>query len=518
VNGTPKDIADTVAYWQERRPDAEAMRCGAASWTWSELDERIRRNAAAQLATGLTRGERIVSFDKNHPFCLETSLACALIGTANAVVNFRLAPPEIAYVINDSQASVVLVGAEFLPVFEQIRADLPTVRRVIVVGGDHDEYESWLAGSQPLTGTEPVDADECFLQLYTSGTTGFPKGAMITQRAMTAHADAMSDSLGLDSDGVSMVAMPLFHVGGSSWALCTLYYGARQVVVRDINPPVLLDELVEQGVTHTFLVPAIFGFLLQIPGVADRDYSKLRGLVYGASPMPLPLLRRSLATFPADFHQVYGMTEASGAVTILGPEQHRDQANDHRLVSAGLPLKGVEIIVADPVTDEPLGPGEVGEIMVRTQQLMAGYWRMPEASKQAITSDGWLHSGDAGYLDEDGFVYISDRVKDMIISGGENIYPAEVERVLGEHPSVADVAVIGVPDERWGEVGKAIVVAAPGATVDPDELIVLCRAQLAAFKCPKSVEVVTELPRNATGKILKRTLREPYWADRSRAV
>ncbi|HEX3782191.1 MAG TPA: long-chain-fatty-acid--CoA ligase [Pseudonocardiaceae bacterium] len=518
MNGTPEDIADTVTYWRARKPDAEAMRCGALSWTWSELDERIRRNAAAQLAIGLVRGDRIVSFDKNHPFCLETSLAATLIGTTNAVVNFRLAPPEIAYIINDSQATVVLVGAEFVAVLAEIRADLPMVREVIVVGGDDDEYEAWLAANEPLRDNEPVDPEECFLQLYTSGTTGFPKGAMITQRGITAHANSMSEGIGVDDESVSMVAMPLFHVGGSSWALCTLYYGARQVLVREVNPPALLDELIDQGVTHTFLVPAIFGFLLQVPGVAERDYAKLRGLVYGASPMPLPLLRRSLATFPADFHQVYGMTEASGAVTILGPEQHKDKTNEHRLVSAGLPLEGVEIIAADPVTGEPLGPGEVGEIMVRTRQLMTGYWRNPQASEQTLTADGWLHSGDAGYLDEDGYLYISDRVKDMIISGGENVYPAEVERVLGEHPSVADVAVIGVPDEKWGEVGKAIVVAAPGATVDADELIALCRSQLAAFKCPKSIEVVSELPRNATGKILKRTLREPYWADRSRAV
>jgi acyl-CoA synthetase (AMP-forming)/AMP-acid ligase II len=517
VNGTPRDIADTVEYWRSVKPDAEALRVGSRSWTWTEFAERIRRNAAAQLAIGLRAGDRIVSYDKNHPFCLETTYAATLTGTANAVVNFRLAPPEVAYIINDSKASVVLVGHEFLPVFEQIRPELPHVRQVIVVGGEHDEYEAWLAGSEPLADALPVDAGETFLQLYTSGTTGFPKGAMITQRGMTTHAQGMADSVAMDQDSVSMVAMPLFHVGGSSWALATMYYGARQLIVRDINPPALVEEMIEQGVTHTFIVPAIFGFLLQVPGIADRDWSKLKGLVYGASPMPLPLLRKSMATFPADFYQVYGMTEASGAVTVLMPDAHRDTANEQRLVSAGLPLKGVEIIAADSATGVPLGPGEVGEIMVRTDQLMAGYWGRPEDSERAISA-GWLHSGDAGYLDADGYIFISDRVKDMIISGGENVYPAEIERVIGEHPSVAEVAVIGVPDEKWGEVGKAIVVAAPGATVDEQELLALAKSQLASFKVPKSVEVIAEMPRNATGKILKRDLRAPYWADRARAV
>jgi acyl-CoA synthetase (AMP-forming)/AMP-acid ligase II len=469
------------------------------------------------LALGLKAGDRIVSYDKNDPFCLETTFASMLTGVANAVVNFRLAPPEVAYIINDTKATVLLVGHEFLPVLEQIRGELPNVARVIVVGGDNDEYEALLAANEPLTDATPVDENETFLQLYTSGTTGFPKGAMLTQRGLTAHAEGMAESVAMNEQSVAMVAMPLFHVGGSSWALATMYYGARQLIIRDVNPPALVEEMIEQGVSHAFLVPAIFGFLLQVPGLADRDWSKLRGLVYGASPMPLPLLRKSMAALPADFYQVYGMTEASGAVTVLMPDDHHDTANEHRLISAGKPLHGVEIIAADPVTGEALGPGEVGEIMVRTDQLMAGYWDRPQDSEQAM-SDGWLHSGDAGYVDEDGYIFISDRVKDMIISGGENIYPAEIDRVLGEHPSVADVAVIGVPDEKWGEVGKAIVTPVPGTTVDAAELIALAKANLASFKVPKSVEVIAEMPRNATGKILKKDLRAPYWVDRTRAV
>jgi acyl-CoA synthetase (AMP-forming)/AMP-acid ligase II len=262
----------------------------------------------------------------------------------------------------------------------------------------------------------------------------------------------------------------------------------------------------------------VFGFLLQVPGVAERDYSHVVALIYGASPMPLPLLRRSMAAFGVDFYQVYGMTEASGGVTMLGTAEHHDTANEHRLTSAGLPLIGVELAIADPATVEHLGPDEVGEVLVRTPQLMSGYWRKPEADAAALTTDGWLRSGDAGHLDADGYLYVSDRIKDMIISGGENIYPAEIERVLAEYPDVADVAVVGVPDDTWGEVGKAIVVPKPDVEFDGDALLAYCRQHLAAFKVPKSVTVVADLPRNATGKVLKRQLRQPYWAGRDKAV
>jgi acyl-CoA synthetase (AMP-forming)/AMP-acid ligase II len=340
---------------------------------------------------------------------------------------------------------------------------------------------------------------------------------MLTHKGMNAHGEAVRADSELGPDCVGMVAMPLFHVGGTSWALAALFSGAQIVVVRDIVPNLLLDEMVDRGITHSFFVPAVFAFLLQVPGVAERDWSALRLLVYGASPMPLPLLRSTLKAFPCGFRQVYGMTEAGGVVTSLGPQEHRDPALERLLTSAGKPIPGVEAKVVAPGTEEPAGVGEVGEVLIHTGQLMSGYWRR-DAEQQSIDAHGWLHTGDAGYLDAEGYLFISDRIKDMIISGGENIYPAEIERVLAEHPAIADVAVIGIPDERWGEVPHAIVVAAPGAEVDEEEVLTYCRAHLAAFKCPKSVQVLTELPRNPTGKILKRALREPFWAGRDRAV
>jgi acyl-CoA synthetase (AMP-forming)/AMP-acid ligase II len=511
----PQDVASLVAHWVRHTPEREAVRYGDRSWNWRELSDRIDHNAAGQLAEGLQPGDRVAYLDKNHPACLETAFACLRVGTAVAVVNFRLAPDEIRYVINDAEAKVLFVGTEFLPVLAKIRDELPTVRRVIVVGGDADEYEEWLAGALPTAQPGPVDPTACFLQLYTSGTTGFPKGAMLTDASLSAEAVSADDVTTMTQDSVSMVAMPLFHVGGSAWAVAGMFHGAKIVIVRDIDPVALLDEIVEQRVTHAFLVPAVFGFLVQVPDVAERDYSHVVAFLYGASPMPLPLLRRCLTAFGVDFYQVYGMTEASGAVTMLGAAEHHDRANEHRLTSAGKALGNVELTVVDPGTGERLGVDQVGEVWVRTPQLMAGYWHRPEADAATMTADGWLRSGDAGYLDGDGYLYLSDRIKDMIISGGENIYPAEIERVLAEYPDIADVAVIGVPDERWGEVGKAMVVAAPGAELDEAAVLAFCRQHLASFKCPKSVVVVTELPRNATGKILKRQLREPFWPDRA---
>ncbi|GAA1302994.1 long-chain-fatty-acid--CoA ligase [Pseudonocardia xinjiangensis] len=512
------DFTSTLARWEAERPDSVAIRFGGTARTWSELARRVRQNAAAQRAAGLRPGDRVAVLDFNHPACLELTLACAQIGTANAVVNFRLAPPEIVYVVNDAAARILFVGPEFAAAVAQVRDQLPTVERVIQVGGADDEYEAWLAAHRPDPEVHPAHPDDCFVQLYTSGTTGFPKGAMLTHRGMLAHAENCAVDFRIDPDARVQVAMPLYHVGGTSYALITISAGAQIVMLRLPDPATVLEVLESERITHTFLVPALMAVMAQVPGAADHDFSALKAVTYGASPMPLPVMRACLELFPGVMHQVYGMTEACGVVSALGPEDHEDPAVAHRLVSAGRPIHNVEIEIRDPATGGPVPRGEVGEIWVRTQQLMRGYWGKPDATAAAITPDGWLRSGDGGYVDADGYVYVTDRIKDMIISGGENIYPAEIERVLAEHPTVADVAVIGVPDDRWGEVPKAVVVPAPGCEVDTEALLAYCRERLAGFKCPKSVDVAEELPRNLTGKVLKKNLREPYWEGRERRL
>ncbi|MDM0078551.1 long-chain-fatty-acid--CoA ligase [Variovorax sp. J2P1-59] len=515
---TLTDFTAVLAAWEAQRPDQVAMTFGGSKWTWAELATRVRRNAAAQRAEGLRVGDRIAVLDFNHPSCLELTLACARIGTANAVVNFRLAPPEMVYVINDAQARLLFVGPEFANAIEQIRSQLPTVERVIRIGGPEDEYEPWLAAQEPDAEARPAQPEDCFVQLYTSGTTGFPKGAMLTHRGMLAHARNVAVDQDMGPDARVQVAMPLYHVGGTSYSLVAISQGSRISMLRLPDPAAVLEMLEAEKITHTFLVPALMAMVTKVPGAADRDYSALKTLSYGASPMPLPVMRASLALFPGVMQQVYGMTEECGVVSVLGVADHTDPSVAHRLVSAGKPIHGVEIKICEPGTGEPVPTGDPGEIWVRSEQRMGGYWRKPEATAAAFTADGWLRSGDGGHMDADGYLYVTDRIKDMIISGGENIYPAEIERVLAEHPSIDDVAVIGVPDEKWGEVPKAVVVAKSGTAIDIEQVLAYCRGRLASFKCPKSIDVVDALPRNPTGKVLKKDLRKPYWTGRERQI
>ena len=340
---------------------------------------------------------------------------------------------------------------------------------------------------------------------------------MLSHKGMLAHARNVAAAQDMGADSRVQVAMPLFHVGGTSYSLIAWCAGAPIHIMRMPDPSAALAMLEHEKITHTFYVPALMAAMTQVPGADQRDYSSLKVLSYGASPMPLPLMRACLKLFPrGTMQQVYGMTEQSGVVTILGPEDHENPAVAHRLVSAGKAIHGVEIEIRDPTTGQPMPAGQSGEIWVRSEQVMGGYWGKPDATAAAITPDGWYRSGDGGHIDSDGYVYVTDRIKDMIISGGENIYPAEIERVLAEHPALADVAVIGVPDERWGEVPKAVVVLRPDARFEPNELVGWCRERLAGYKVPKTVDVVAELPRNPTGKVLKRELRKPYWEGRER--
>jgi len=288
------------------------------------------------------------------------------------------------------------------------------------------------------------------------------------------------------------------------------------VIVRDFAPDALLDFIETEGITKLFLVPAAIQLVLDHPRARTTDYSRINYIIYGSSPITQGLLREAIAVFGCGFVQAYGMTETSGTVVALPPADHRLD-DDRRMGAAGKPLQGVEIAILDEMGAR-LPPGRMGEIAIRSGSNMTGYWRRPGETQASFTADGFLRSGDAGYLDADGYLWIRDRVKDMIISGGENVYAAEVEAALAEHPAVAEVAVIGVPDPKWGEAVKAIVVAAPGVPLDPDALRAWARGRLAAYKTPKTIDVVDTLPRNASGKVLRRVLREPYWADRDRAI
>ena len=517
----PVFLADRLAYWAEVKPDETAVTYLNRSWTWGQWYDRVRRLAGALQDMGIGRGDVVSFLDKNHPACVEQTFACSLVGAANAIVNFRLAGDEVDYAVNDAGSRMLLVGSELMPLVEKLRDRLPRVERVIEVtpdGAPGDEYEALLAAATPVDRDPAVTPDDVVLVMYSSGTTGHPKGVMLSQANMLAHTVNAHDGWVFEDGDVNLVAMPLFHVGGSSYVLFGVHDGIPSLMTRDPDGASLAGAIMA-GANRTFLVPAVLAQVLQSGEQAVAVFGKLRTYTYGASPMPLPLLRAAMAAWPAtDFIQVYGLTEVGGVATHLMPDAHRDEEHPERLVSAGQPIPGMELKIVDPVTLDEVPTGENGEIWLRTPQLMKGFLGKPEATAEVVRSDGWFRTGDMGRVDDEGFVFVEDRIKDMIISGGENIYSPEIERVLAEHPAVMEVAIIGVPDDTWGESVKAVVALKPGASASEEELIEHCRAHLARFKCPKSVDVVEALPRNPTGKILKRELRKPYWAGHDRST
>jgi len=514
-----RTVADVTRHHAKAQPDKVALRFEGRKLTYGELDRAANRAAQGLIAAGVQPRERAAILSKNSVAFFDLWFGAAKAGIVLVPVNFRLAPPEIAYVVNDAEARLLFVGADFYDTVESIERELGAVREIIAIDGNHPiwpDYAQWLGRQKPIDPARPIATGDCAIQMYTSGTTGHPKGAQLSHGNLLTLLPGIIEQWGAwRDDDVSLVCLPLFHIGGSGWALVGFFRGVENVMTQDFEPAAILRTMAEQRVSKALFVPAMMLFLLQSPQCADTDFSALDLIVYGASPAPLDLLREALAIFRCGLAQVYGLTETTGGITYLPPEDHGEHAIE-RMKSCGKPMAGVEIKVVD-AAGKTLPPGEVGEVVCRTPQVMLGYWNLPEATARAIR-DGWFHTGDAGYFDADGYLYIYDRVKDMIVSGGENIYPAEVESALFGHPAIADVAVIGVPDEQWGEAVKAIVVKKPGAAASEAEIVAFARARIAGYKVPRTVDFADNLPRNPSGKILKRELRKPYWQGRERQV
>ncbi|MFG1998092.1 long-chain-fatty-acid--CoA ligase [Spirillospora sp. NPDC048911] len=506
-----------------QQPDRVAFVADDIKITYQEFDRRADRAAAALAAAGVGQGDRVAILDKNSIEYVEQLFGAARIGAVQVPVNYRLAPDEVAYIVNNAQAKVFIVGPDFLPVLDAIAEKLQHTTHVVVAGGSghaYLDYAAWVGAHEdaPSIDDGAIETTNTFVQLYSSGTTGLPKGVMLSHGNFTAVLPLTNEIWGVGGDDVMMVAMPMYHVAGCALAVIVIFDGITGVIMREPDPVGIAKAIERDRVTHVFLVPVLLQFMQLMPEVAEADMSSLRLLLYGASPISEDVLRGAMKMLPGtEFMQVYGLTETTGAIVTLPPEDHVPGGpNPQRLRSAGIPNPGCNLKIVDPATLEEVPLGQVGEILCQTPQNMQGYWGMPEATSSALLEDNWFRTGDAGYLDEDGYLFIHDRVKDMIISGGENIYPAEVENAVMSHPAVTDCAVIGIPDTKWGETPKAIVVLSED--VSEEDLIAYCRERLAHFKCPTSIERRDAIPRNPTGKILKRELRAPYWEGQDRAV
>lgn len=519
------NIAQGLAHAKKIAGTRQAVACGETRYTWEEFDQRTDALARGMAALGVVRGDRVAVLMLNCHRYLELYYACARMGAAIVPLNIRLARPEIVYILNDSESKALVVDKTFAP-FATGRDTFPTVESIVFCGDETPEgminYDDVVSkGSHMLESVDQAMEDEDLAGLfYTGGTTGRAKGVMLSHKNMMSNALNALVAIGFINQDKWLHAAPMFHLADIGAIFSLTMLGTCHVFIPVFNPVHVLEAIQNERVTATLLVPTMLNAVLNHPDVDNYDLSSLRRLVYGASPMPVELLRQGLQKWGQIFVQGYGMTETSPLLTVLDPADHILEGTPEqvrRLSSCGKEVLGVEVHVVN-IEGEDVHPGEIGEIIARGPNVMLGYWRMPEATDAAIV-DGWMHTGDVATIDEENYIYIVDRAKDMIISGGENVYSVEVENALYTHPAVLEVAVIGIPDETWGEAVHAVVVCKPGMQVTGDELIEHAHTLIASYKTPRSIEFSQDaLPKSGAGKILKRTLRDKYWAGKSRNV
>jgi long-chain acyl-CoA synthetase len=484
-------------------PESCAVVCQDDRRSYAELGSRCRRLAGAMRQLGLGPGDRVGVVGLNSDRYLELYLGLPAAGLVLVPVNSRLAAAEMRAILDDAGVSVVFADADY--------PGTAAVRRVLTMPGD---YEELIASADEVPPGDDVAEGDLAALFYTSGTTGAAKGAMHTHRSLVSSGLHFMATWPFDRETRWLVASPMFHTGGVIGTLATVWAGGTHVIMPRFNPDLAVDLIEREAVTHTLLVPTMLAAAAHAQLARPRDVSSLRYLSHGASPISVETLKRARETFPgAELLHVYGTTEATPIMTLL---PHEERVLDTpRVHSCGQPAVGVELRVVDSDRNE-VPPGAVGELIVRSPSVMAGYWQKPEQTAEAMRGD-WYLTGDLGYADEESYIYLVDRAKDMIVSGGENIYSTEVENALSSHPAVEEVAVFAVPDPHWGEAVYAVVVCQTDVT--PDELIEHCRTQIAHFKVPRHIELRTDLlPKSAAGKILKRDLREPHWAGQQTKV
>ncbi|MBW1790101.1 MAG: long-chain fatty acid--CoA ligase [Deltaproteobacteria bacterium] len=506
-------------------PDRPAIIHGDRTITYRQFNARANRLANALRDLGVRQGDNVALLQYNYPEMLESMFACFKAGFGAVPINFRLHPREFAFIIDHAQAKAVILSHEFNEAIRGVRDLIPGVEHLVSLSearGEVLDYAGLTASASKDFKDADVHPDDLAWLFYTSGTTGMPKGAMLTHRNLVAmsmnfYADICP---GFGPDDVVLHAAPLSH-GSGCYAIPNVAKAACNVILdsKSFDPELVFKTIETHRVTNMFAAPTMVKLLVESAAVDRYDHGSLKALNYGGGPMLVEDLKAAIAKLGPCLVQLFGQGESPMTITYLPQRDHvLDGSPEHmkRLASAGMPRTDVEVKIFGPDETEP-PPGEMGEIVTRSDLVMKGYWRNPEATAETIVN-GWLHTGDTGYMDESGYLFIMDRSKDMIITGGENVYPREIEEVLIRHPAVGEVAVIGVPDPKWGEAIKAIVAPAHGETAFENELIDFCRDRLAGYKKPKSVDFVDELPKNNYGKILKRELRARYWKEKERKV
>ncbi len=496
---------------------------GKQTISYAAANARANQMARAMLGSGLNSGDRLAYLSKNSTDYVLMYFAAAKAGVVPVPLNYRLAPREWLYIINDAETKLLVADAEYVEGIQSIHNELERVTGFVSINSEAEgwqEHESWIAGQDDSNLHLPIEESDQLYQMYTSGTTGLPKGAMISHRAIDTNCAMLARMMDLrQCEERAIIVAPLYHAGAGVISMANVTVGSTLVIHKDFIPGDFVDSLIDDEITIAGLVPAMVqACLVMVPDIKERQFPLLRRMLYGASPIAEETLRSAMEVFACDFVQIFGMTETSAAATCLTPDDHRRALNGEPqlLLSAGKGVLGTEIKIVDE-NDNPVPNGAIGEVAVKGPQLMTGYWHLDEATAKSL-KDGWMHTGDAATMDDEGYIYIQDRIKDMIVSGGENVYPREVENALFEHPDIADAAVIGVPSEKWGEAILGVVVTKAGKALTAEELVEFCRERLAGYKVPRLFDFIEELPRNASGKVLKKDLREPYWEGVDRRV
>lgn len=518
-------LRDVLSHAVKLYGDKVAIKDGSENYTYHQMSERVHRLAAGLLGLGLQPGDNIAILANNSHRYLETYFVTDIAGMPLSPLNTRLAANEFEFILNDGEVKALILGPEFVDVYNAFKGGVPNLRHVVTLNCEVEggvDYEGLIADNAPLGRSVREWSEDDMLNLcYTGGTTGLPKGVMLSQRAIISNAQHAIMSVGFSERDTWLHVAPMFHLA-DAWACYALtMVGGTHVFIPGFAPQAALEAIQNHRVTKTIMVPTMINFLVNFPGVKEYDCSSLDLLLYGASPMPVDRVRAAVAIFGPKLVQAYGMTETSPLLTAMRLEwTHYDGTEEEtrRLASCGREISGVEVRVVDQKTGEDVKPGEFGEIIARGPNVMLGYWKRPKESEEALRG-GYMHTGDVATIDHENFIFIVDRAKDMIISGGENIYCTEVENALYEHPAVLEASVVGIPDAKWGEAVLAIVVPRPGATPTESEIIEHCRKLIAGYKCPKSVVFQdTPLPKSGAGKILKTELRKPYWEGAGKMV